>query len=74
MKKIFYFLLPLYLIVFATNCKDPVEPTPEPKKEGTLKIRFLPIYDGKPLAMDQAVNLANTWQIKFQRLLFSAKY
>jgi hypothetical protein len=70
MKKIFYFLLPLYLIVFAIACDKIAEPPPESSKIGTLKVRFLPMYDGKPLAMDQAVNLANTWQIKFQRLSF----
>ncbi len=70
MKKIFYFLLPFYLLLTASNCTDPVEPTIEPTNQGTLKVRFLPMYDGKPLAMDQAVSLAGNWQIKFQRLSF----
>lgn len=70
MKKIFYLLLPFYLLLTASNCTDPEPQQPEPQKGGTLTVRFLPIYDGKTLTMDQAVSLAGTWQIKFQRLSF----
>jgi hypothetical protein len=63
MKKILFLLLPFWVILVATNCKKNDDP-------GTLKIRFVPTYEGKALYMDKPLVYANNLPLKFQRLSF----
>lgn len=68
MKKLFYLFL-VSIVFINAQCKP--EPVIQPIVDaGTLRVRFLPTYEGVPLYMDKALVLNGSLPIKFQRLAF----
>ena len=72
MKKIFYLFL-VGIVFINAQCKP--EPVIQPIVDaGTLRVRFLPTYEGIPLYMDKALVLNGSLPIKFQRLAFFTSF
>ena len=67
MKKLFYLFL-VAIVFINAQCKP--EPVVQPDTMGTLRVHFLPTYEGVPLYMDKALVLNGSLPIKFQRLAF----
>ncbi len=65
MKKLFYLFL-ISVVFITIQCKP--DPVVSPTGGGTLRIRFLPTYEGLPLYMDKTVIHNGNLPIKFQRL------
>ena len=68
MKKLFNLFL-IGILFVSIKCR-PISSPPDaiPTGGGTLKIHFLPTYEGLPLYMDKAVKHNGNLPIKFQRL------